>query len=329
MSRHLSHKRRGSLPARAALGVALAFASYAGFNAATLAAPSVDQIDAQRAQIRALEAEVSGIDARAAAAADARATAQARVAELRQRIRDNTANLKIAKASHLAAQDRLAKRLVALYAEEPPSFVELLMSSGSITGAVNVHAVLDRLREQDAAIVVSIEESRVRLVNGRKALVADRAEAESQLAEASARDAELRSLNATRRSVLEQARGNLQGLITQAQLAAAQRQYETALAARAAAPAATPSAAAPAPAPTGGGGGGGALEQIARCESGGNPRAVSPDGRYRGKYQFAPETWQAVGGTGDPAAASEAEQDRRAAILYSQQGSSPWPICGS
>ena len=70
------------------------------------------------------------------------------------------------------------------------------------------------------------------------------------------------------------------------------------------------------------------LEAIARCESGGNPRAVSPDGRYRGKYQFRRATWRGMGGKGDPAKASEAEQDRRAAKLYAQRGSSPWPNCG-
>jgi transglycosylase-like protein len=70
------------------------------------------------------------------------------------------------------------------------------------------------------------------------------------------------------------------------------------------------------------------LEAIASCESGGDPTAVSSDGSYRGKYQFSFETWAAVGGSGDPAAASEAEQDYRAALLYAQSGSSPWPVCG-
>lgn len=70
------------------------------------------------------------------------------------------------------------------------------------------------------------------------------------------------------------------------------------------------------------------LEAIAACESGGDPSAVSADGQYHGKYQFSTETWAAVGGSGDPAAASEAEQDMRAQMLYSQQGTSPWPVCG-
>ena len=70
------------------------------------------------------------------------------------------------------------------------------------------------------------------------------------------------------------------------------------------------------------------LQAIARCESGGNPRAIGGGGLYRGKYQFSVETWQAVGGAGDPAAAPEAEQDRRAILLYEQSGPGQWPACG-
>jgi hypothetical protein len=70
------------------------------------------------------------------------------------------------------------------------------------------------------------------------------------------------------------------------------------------------------------------LANIAQCESGGNPRAVSADGRYYGKYQFSRATWRSVGGRGNPAHASEAEQDRRALILYEREGTRPWPVCG-
>ena len=70
------------------------------------------------------------------------------------------------------------------------------------------------------------------------------------------------------------------------------------------------------------------LAQIAQCESGGDPTAVSADGRYRGKYQFSRATWRAMGGTGDPAQAPEAEQDRLAAALLAQRGTAPWPVCG-
>ena len=70
------------------------------------------------------------------------------------------------------------------------------------------------------------------------------------------------------------------------------------------------------------------LESIAQCESHANPRAISAGGTYRGKYQFSFSTWASVGGRGDPAAASETEQDRRAAMLYKTGGAGHWPVCG-
>jgi hypothetical protein len=70
-----------------------------------------------------------------------------------------------------------------------------------------------------------------------------------------------------------------------------------------------------------------ALERIAKCESGGDPTAVSADGQYHGKYQFLLQTWKQMGGDGDPAQASEAEQDRIAAKLLRQAGTTPWPNC--
>src|SRR3954452_15885792 len=79
---------------------------------------------------------------------------------------------------------------------------------------------------------------------------------------------------------------------------------------------------------TGGGAATTQLAAIAACESGGNPRAVGGGGAFRGKYQFTYASWTAVGGHGDPAAAPEAEQDRRAALLLARSGTANWPICG-
>lgn len=69
------------------------------------------------------------------------------------------------------------------------------------------------------------------------------------------------------------------------------------------------------------------LKRIAQCESHGNPRAVSPGGQYRGKFQFSLASWKEYGGHGDPAAAPEATQDRIALKLYRKRGTAPWPNC--
>ncbi len=69
------------------------------------------------------------------------------------------------------------------------------------------------------------------------------------------------------------------------------------------------------------------LRRIAECESHGNPRSIGGGGLYRGAYQFTIETYRSVGGRGDPAKASMAEQTRRAGILLARSGPSQWPVC--
>jgi hypothetical protein len=46
---------------------------------------------------------------------------------------------------------------------------------------------------------------------------------------------------------------------------------------------------------------------------------------YAGAYQFDQETWESVGGSGNPADASPDEQDARAAQLLEERGLAPWP----
>ncbi len=87
---------------------------------------------------------------------------------------------------------------------------------------------------------------------------------------------------------------------------------------------------APAPVPRTGTGAADSLNwpALAQCESGGNPRAVSPGGQYRGLYQFSLATWRGVGGSGDPIDNSAEEQLFRAKVLYNRSGAGQWPSCG-
>lgn len=325
------------------------------------AAPAVVRLDAQREQVRVLEAELSRIDAAAAVAADAAADARGRLADLKEQIRRNGTAARRARVAHARASDHMSERLVAMYTRRQPDMVTVLLTSGSLNEAVEVRDVWARIGRHDADLVTELRESRARLAEARRSLVSQRADAADAAVQATDRVAEMEDLLGRRRLVLDRARTELDGLIARreraAALARARAAAETAARRRAAArpsapPPATPSTAPAAsagpsttpaapttppepPAPASGGDGpvaGGpsyaVLGRIAQCESGGNPRAVSSSGQYRGKYQFDTGTWASVGGAGDPAAASEAEQDRRAAMLYIERGPSPWPICG-
>ena len=74
-------------------------------------------------------------------------------------------------------------------------------------------------------------------------------------------------------------------------------------------------------------GNGDVWSQLAKCESGGNPRIVSKSGRYHGLYQFSVSTWRSVGGKGLPSQASPEEQTKRAQMLQQRSGWGQWPAC--
>jgi hypothetical protein len=67
--------------------------------------------------------------------------------------------------------------------------------------------------------------------------------------------------------------------------------------------------------------------KVAQCESGGNWQATSANGLYYGGLQFAPSSWEWVGGSGMPHQASKAEQIHRAQELWRRQGWQAWPAC--
>lgn len=72
-------------------------------------------------------------------------------------------------------------------------------------------------------------------------------------------------------------------------------------------------------------------DRLAQCESSGNPRAVSPSGRYRGMYQADADFWRTYGGlryAPRPDLATAAEQTIVAQRGYAARGATPWPTCG-
>ena len=77
------------------------------------------------------------------------------------------------------------------------------------------------------------------------------------------------------------------------------------------------------------------LGRLAKCESGGNPRAVSRSGSYMGLYQFDQRTWNGVArrvapewSGVRPADAPPEIQHAMARTLFADRGRSPWPVCG-
>jgi peptidoglycan hydrolase CwlO-like protein len=305
-----------------------------GLLAPTVAAAATSAIARQAERLRSLEVEVSRADASFNAASAEYRAATARLSQVRSRIRSNTAKLAEARADYKTAQAVLASRLSSVYRQPQPSGFALLIQSASVSDALGRIDFMERLQTRDGHVVRAVARARERIRATRKELLDDQVAAKRDTEITRTRVAEIRAIRAARQRALIGVRTQLVAMI------AAERNAQRLRALQAArqrvAVRISRSGAAPTPTPVAGGAGTPApainipseLAKIAQCESGGNPAAVSGSGTYRGKYQFDTETWKAVGGSGDPAAASEDEQDRRAAILYGQRGAAPWPVCG-
>ena len=71
-------------------------------------------------------------------------------------------------------------------------------------------------------------------------------------------------------------------------------------------------------------------KKTARCESGGNPKAIGGGGRYRGAFQFMKATWRTSPKSpgGDPIDYSYTTQAVVAVKLKQRDGAGHWPVCG-
>lgn len=69
-------------------------------------------------------------------------------------------------------------------------------------------------------------------------------------------------------------------------------------------------------------------DALAQCESGGD-WSINTGNGYYGGLQFNLQTWQANGGSGNPADASRSEQIRVAENVLATQGWGAWPSCSA
>ncbi len=67
--------------------------------------------------------------------------------------------------------------------------------------------------------------------------------------------------------------------------------------------------------------------RLARCESGGNPRAVGGKGKFFGAFQFSLRTWHSLGMDGNPVDYPYDVQLAAAQRLQARSGWRNWPVC--
>ncbi len=289
-----------------------------------------------RAQLQAAQGELAAAQEEAAAASSRErrltallATGEERAQRLAGKVRSTQRQVAAEKKRLRRARGDLAQRLVAIYESGSPSTASVILSSGNFDELATRTEYLERIEQSDADLARRVAQVRravarqLELVAALKArvdsynerLASARSEIASVRQGAEAAAAQLHSVTAARATSLAALQSKIGGWVSDieaAKAAAAERisaaEAETTVERWLGGPYSIPS-------------------YIVMCESGGNYSAVNPSSGAGGAYQVLPSTWQLYGGEGAPEDAPKPEQDRIAAEIWADSGSSAW-VCG-
>lgn len=309
----------------------------------TASATKADKLEAKLAHARdeasSLSSQLQATTAELASAEGEAAKAQAheeklsgllqegreRAAELAGKLRATRHHLAVEKARLQRARAVLASRLVAIYESGTPDTADLVLESSDYQDFIARNDYLRAISEADSSLADRVAEVRAAVhaevlkVSDLKAeaiaydeqLEAARAEIAEVREAAETAAARLQSLEGSREASLATLKGDIAEWVEEVQearLAESEAEAEEEVGRWLGGPYAIPT-------------------YIVMCESGGNYSALNPSSGAGGAYQILPSTWELYGGKGEPQNASKAEQDRIAAEIWADSGSSAW-VCG-
>ena len=107
--------------------------------------------------------QVAELDVRAGAAAAAHNLAIDRLDLARETLRRTRGELRTARRDLATSRDVLAERLVDLYVSGQPTFLQVLLTSGSVGEAYEASEVIDQAARGDARVLEAVRERRERL----------------------------------------------------------------------------------------------------------------------------------------------------------------------
>jgi peptidoglycan hydrolase CwlO-like protein len=317
------------LPAGSA-GAANVGALQAKVTAARGEASSLaSDLQAAQGELASAEQQASAASAREEKLSALLAHGEERAARLEGEVRRSQRRLAAAKARLRRARGTLSNRLVAIYESGSPSAAGVVLAANDFSELATRVGYLEQIEQSDSDLAIRVASVRrsvahaLRQVAALKArvdsynarLAAARSEIAAVRASAESAAAHLHSVAAARSASLATLKSKIGGWVSDIEAAkAAEAERISASEAEGeverwlGGPFAIPS-------------------YIVMCESGGNYGAVNPSSGAGGAYQILPSTWQLYGGQGAPQDAPKSEQDRIAAEIWADSGSSAW-VCG-
>ena len=213
--------------ALAALLTSLALVIVPGASAAPSISGTRSEVEALGRRMAELDVAVGRAVEASNQAIDRLEAAQASLAVTRRELAGARRDLELSRRL-------LSQRLVGIYVNGDPTFVQLLLTSGSLTDAQEASSLLDAIAQDDATTVAAVRDRRGRLERLETRQTGAEAARRRELASARARRAELDELVADQRRELAAARARLTRLVKEererkARLAALEKARQAAL----------------------------------------------------------------------------------------------------
>lgn len=282
------------------------------------------QLQAAQGELAAAEQEAAAAGAREQKLTDLLATGEEKAARLADEVEQTQRRLAAEKRRLHRARGALATRLVAIYESGSPSTASVILASDSIDELATRTEYLQQIEQSDSDLASRVAQVRrtvaaaldrvaalkARVDSYNERLVAARSEVAGVRENAEAAASHLNSVAAARSAALATLKSKIGSWISdiEAAEAASRAEAETEVERWLGGPYSIPA-------------------YIVMCESGGNYSALNPSSGAGGAYQILPSTWELYGGNGEPQNAPKAEQDRIAAEIWADSGSSAW-VCG-
>ena len=212
---------------RVIASILIGSALVAGVGVTSVGSGAPATVREKKAEVKRLQARLEAIGHRVEVAAERYNGAQWKLGNIRSDITKNEKVLEKAVADLHISQRILGERMAALYRHPDATLMEVLVSSGSLTDAVDQVDAIQRAGTEDARVVGNMRTFRDRTIRVRAQLVTDRESAKVEVRNAGAEKAKVQSILSERTQLLQNARADLRSAIAEE----AARQRSAALAA--------------------------------------------------------------------------------------------------
>jgi peptidoglycan DL-endopeptidase CwlO len=163
---------------------------------------SAETLAQKRARAHDIMKQLTVLDIRMEKVVEAYDAATGKLDAVKAHIKQNERDLALARYSLQVAQDTLRQRVVSMYKQRPVELLDVVLATNSFSSLVDQLQLIDRVGQNDASVVSSIDHYKGTIIKTQKALQVDRTAAVKLVAERSVQKSQVEQQLSQRKAML-------------------------------------------------------------------------------------------------------------------------------